>query len=437
VVVDFIDMRSRAHRHDVEKALREAMKPDRARHEIGRIGENGLVEINRQRIRSALQLRTRRICPTCDGVGRIISPELLALNLVRRIEGRAAAGRLARAKVVLHSKVADYVQNNRRRELADLERAYRIVVEIVGDPGVELSTERYEWFDVPAWEVPSVPDRRPGDEDDDRSPAVPAVPSDGEPVEAPAMAAAPRRDAAPPRPPQEQRDGEGGGKRSRRKRRRRGGRNRDGSAPEPSTRERGAPPAASIGSVVDEVEDEVGGNVAPEHDFPPADRVMSREALVAQTAGEPTHQAGDAAAPSRRKKRRRRRSKGERPAGEAPFARREAQPVLPESGGGAPYVRHDEAWEAFAVPVAPSLDTVQPSPAATPAPVPAEARVPEAGGETDREAPAPRGEPPVKKAPKRTESKKAAVPKKKTKAAPKKAAVGKRAAGKTPPKSLE
>ena len=196
VVVDFIDMRSRAHRHDVEKALREAMKPDRARHEIGRIGENGLVEINRQRIRSALQLRTRRICPTCDGVGRIISPELLSLNLVRRIEGRAATGRLARAKVVLHSKVADYVQNNRRRELADLERAYRIVVEIVGDPGVELSTERYEWFDVPAWEVPSVPDRRTGDEDDDRSPAVPAAPSDGEPVETPARRGAPGCGAA-------------------------------------------------------------------------------------------------------------------------------------------------------------------------------------------------------------------------------------------------
>ena len=213
VVVDFIDMRSRAHRHEVEKVLREAMKADRARHEIGRIGENGLVEINRQRIRSALQLRTRRICPTCEGVGRIISPELLSLNLVRRIEGRAATGRLARAKVVLHSKVADYVQNNRRRELADLERAYRIVVEIVGDPGVELSTERYEWFDVPAWEVPSVPERRAGDEDDDRSPAVPAAPADGEPVEAPAVAAAPpqagtgtagrcrRREAFPPQAP--------------------------------------------------------------------------------------------------------------------------------------------------------------------------------------------------------------------------------------------
>jgi ribonuclease E len=426
VVVDFIDMRSRAHRQEVEKALREAMKPDRARHEIGRIGENGLVEINRQRIRSALQLRTRRICPTCDGVGRIISPELLSLNLVRRIEGRAATGRLARAKVVLHSKVADYVQNNRRRELADLERAYRIVVEIVGDPGVELSTERYEWFDLPAWEVPSAPERRTDDEDDNRSPAVPAVRAEAEPGEAPPPVA-----AAAPRPAQEQRDGDGGGKRGRRKRRRRGGRNRDGSAQEPATRERGAAPAASIGSVVDEIEDEGSGNVAPKNDFPPAARVMSREALVAQTHVEPAPEEGDAAASSRRKKRRRRRSKGERPAGDAPFAPRAAQPVLPQSDAGAPLVRHDEAWEAFAVPAVPPPAVERAAEAAPPAP--AAAPVPQAAAASPA-ASAPAEAPAVKKAPRKTAPKKAAAPTEKpAKAAPKKAAVKKKPAKKAPP----
>ncbi len=418
VVVDFIDMRSRAHRHEVEKTLREAMKPDRARHEIGRIGENGLVEINRQRIRSALQLRTRRICPTCDGVGRIISPELLSLNLVRRIEGRAATGRLARAKVVLHSKVADYVQNNRRRELADLERAYRIVVEIVGDPGVELSTERYEWFDLPVWEVPSVPDRHTGDEDDDRSPAVPAAHPDGEPVETPL------RDAAPPRPAQEQGDGAGGGKRSRRKRRRRG-RNRDGSVQEPSPREWGAPPAASIGSVVEkdvevEVEGAINGNVGPETE-------------VSLASGEPPRGVEGGPPSSRRRRRRRKRSRGEGTP-ETMAAQRVSPEVPAESTG----VRQDEAWEAFAVRVTPPVEMEQPSPPAAPSPVsapaPEEARVPDAGRETDRKSPAPREEPPVKKAPKkRTAPKKAAVPKTKTKAAPKKAAAKKGAAGKKPP----
>lgn len=424
VVVDFIDMRSRAHRHEVEKVLREAMKADRARHEIGRIGENGLVEINRQRIRSALQLRTRRICPTCDGVGRIISPELLSLNLVRRIEGRAALGRLARAKVVLHSKVAEYVQNNRRRELADLERAYRIVVEIVGDPGVELSTERYEWFDLPAWEIPTVSDRRAGDEDDDRCPAVPAAPAEGEPVEAPAVAAAPPVTAAapvtaaPPRPAQGLRDDTGVGTRSRRKRRRRGGRNRDGSAQEPSPRGWGAPPtpAASIGSVAEDY-----GNVAPGPQVFPPDPPPPRVTEDAQ--------------PSSRRGRRRRR-RGGRSRGEGGLETNGAPLFAREVSAGPMAVRQDEAWKAFAVPVAPPRATEHPAP--VPAPVPAEARVPEAGGDFSVKASAPPAEPPVKKAPKRTAAKKPAAPKeKKTKAAPKKAAAKKGAAEKALPKGRE
>lgn len=427
VVVDFIDMRSRAHRHEVEKALREAMKADRARHEIGRIGENGLVEINRQRIRSALQLRTRRICPTCEGVGRIISPELLSLNLVRRIEGRAATGRLARAKVVLHSKVADYVQNHRRRELADLEGTYRIVVEIVGDPGVELSTERYEWFDLPAWEMPTVPDRRAGDEDDDRSPAVPAATTQGEPIEAPTVAAAPPAVAPPRRPAEEQRDDAGGGKRSRRKRRRRGGRNRDGSAQEPFPREWGAPsaPAASIGSVAENY-----GNVAPEPQVFPPDPPPPRDTRAAAGAAGGTEDTQPSSRRGRRRRRRGGRSRGEGgpETNGAPLVAREVSP-------GPTGVRRDAAWEAFAVPVAPPRETEQP--ASAPAPVPAESRVPEAGGESSVQALASPEEPPVKKAPKRAASKKAAVPRKKTTAAPKKAAARKGAAEKAPPKIRE
>jgi ribonuclease E len=342
--------------------------------------------------------------------------------------------------VVLHSKVADYVQNNRRRELADLERAYRIAVEIVGDPGVELSTERYEWFDVPAWEVPSVPDRGTGDADDDRSPAVPAAPSYGEQVETPPG------DAAPPRPAQEQRDGDGGGKRGRRKRRRRGGRNRDGSAQEPSTRERGASPAASIGSVV-KAAVEVNGNVAPEPETEPVDweeareavvtpavRGMSHETPVTTATEEMTHEAGDAPPSSRRRRRRRKRSRGEGPASEGPFEKREAPPVSQEVPAESTAIRRDEDREVTPVPAAPLQRAEQPSAAA--APTPSVVLAPEAGGEPDREAPAPREEAPVKKAPRKTAPKKAVATKKApAKAAPKKTAARKGAAEKAPPKA--
>ena len=211
----------------------------------------------------------------------------------------------------------------------------------------------------------------------------------------------PPRGAAQPRPAQEQRDMDGG-KRSRRKRRRRGGRNRDGSAQEPSSRERGGSPAASIGSVV-----EVNGNVAPKPEAEPADWEEAREAVVAPADGGPshetlvttatgatTHEAGDAPPSSRRRRRRRKRSRGEGASdtGEAPPVSRQVPAVSPG-------VRQDEAWEAFAEPVAPPPETEQPAPA--PAPVPVEARVPEARGETDR-GPAPPEEPLAKKAPKKT-----------------------------------
>jgi ribonuclease E len=403
VVVDFIDMRSRSHRHDVEKTLREAMKADRARHQIGRIGENGLVEINRQRIRSALQMRTRRVCPTCEGVGRVISPELLSLNLVRRIEARAAAGRLARVKVALHPKVADYVQNNRRRELADLERAYRIVAEIVGDPGAELSAERYEWVDLPAWELPGALARPAIEEEEDRAPAAERTPAVAEEAEARSGEAAPSpeampRTAAQRATPQEQRDGEGGGKRSRRKRRRRG-RKRDGGAPERFPREWKESPSVSIGSVL-----EVSGNVAPETEVPQADVGQPRETEDAQPG-------------SRRRRRRRRRSRGA-----GGDETRQAPPAAQGFSAEPLVVRQDTAQREPQAPAAPAREAEHPAPVPAPAPVPSEARSAEAGVETGREPLAPREEPSVKKAPRRAASRKAAAPKKKAKAAPKKAA---------------
>ncbi|MEA2692002.1 MAG: ribonuclease, partial [Acidobacteriota bacterium] len=92
VVVDFIDMRASKSQRKVEKVLKDSMKDDKARSSIGRISENGLLEINRQRIRQALAVRTHRPCPTCGGLGSIASPEMVGLNVLRRIEARAASG---------------------------------------------------------------------------------------------------------------------------------------------------------------------------------------------------------------------------------------------------------------------------------------------------------------------------------------------------------
>lgn len=149
IVVDFIDMRSIKAKKKVEKAVKDAMKVDRARNNVGRISSNGLVEINRQRISQALRLRTHRACPTCAGTGRIASPEMVSLNLLRRIEGRAASGRLQSVRVSLHPELADALQNSRRQKLAALEREFQIGIEIIASTSLHRPEEKIEWIDRP------------------------------------------------------------------------------------------------------------------------------------------------------------------------------------------------------------------------------------------------------------------------------------------------
>jgi ribonuclease E len=145
IVVDFIDMRASKNRRHVEKAMREAMKSDRARSTIGSISSNGLLEINRQRVQQALELRTHRPCPTCGGTGRLASPEMVSLTLLRRVEARAAAGMLQAVRIGLHPEIADAMQNGRRHEIAELEQKFDIKIEILATAGLHRPDEQIEW----------------------------------------------------------------------------------------------------------------------------------------------------------------------------------------------------------------------------------------------------------------------------------------------------
>ena len=147
VVVDFIDMRSNKHEREVERVLREAMKADKARATVGRISPNGLLEINRQRIKQALQLRTHRPCPTCGGTGNIPSPEFVGVNLLRRIEARAAGGHLGGVRVGLHPELADAIQNFRRHDIAALEDEFDMRIEIIAMTSLHRSDEKMEWIE--------------------------------------------------------------------------------------------------------------------------------------------------------------------------------------------------------------------------------------------------------------------------------------------------
>lgn len=145
VVVDFIDMRASKNQRKVEKAVKDAMKIDKARSTVGRISPNGLLEINRQRIQQALQLRTHRPCPTCSGLGRLPSQEMVSLSLIRRIEAQAASGTIQGVRIRLHPELADALNNHYRKELAALETEFDLQIEIIAAPGLHRPDEQVEW----------------------------------------------------------------------------------------------------------------------------------------------------------------------------------------------------------------------------------------------------------------------------------------------------
>ncbi len=145
IVVDFIDMRSLKHRGSVEKALRDALKTDKARTTVSRISRNGLLEVNRQRLRQPLRVRSFTDCPVCAGRGRVPSPELASLRLLRRVEARAATGIMKSVRIRLHPAIADAFQNQRRKEVAALEVEFDLKVEVVSTPELGLTEEEVEW----------------------------------------------------------------------------------------------------------------------------------------------------------------------------------------------------------------------------------------------------------------------------------------------------
>ena len=177
VVVDFIDMRSQKRQRELEKSLRDAMKVDRARWTVGRISPNGLLEVNRQRIKQALELRTHRECPTCRGAGIIASPEHVSRSLLRRLETAAAAGNLARVRVSLHPELADGFQNLHRQEIAALEREFEIRVEVIASTSLHRSEEKVEWFKRERPIAVEAAPVRAGDVSEDVTADVAAVPT--------------------------------------------------------------------------------------------------------------------------------------------------------------------------------------------------------------------------------------------------------------------
>jgi ribonuclease E len=131
IVIDFIDMRVQSHINDVERTLRDAMRADKARHDIGRISRLGLLEVSRQRLRPAAAASSYTACPMCEGHGAVRTTESAALVALRKIHHRIAEGDVAQMKVSLPRDVAMYLLNQKRDDLAVLEARYAARIQVV------------------------------------------------------------------------------------------------------------------------------------------------------------------------------------------------------------------------------------------------------------------------------------------------------------------
>ena len=142
VVIDFIDMLSKDAQRKVENRLREAMRIDKARVQIGRISRFGLLEMSRQRLRPSLGESSYITCPRCDGYGSIRSIESLALSILRLAEEESMKERTSRVIVQAPVSVANFLLNEKRDAMAELEK--RTVVPITVVANANLETPRFD-----------------------------------------------------------------------------------------------------------------------------------------------------------------------------------------------------------------------------------------------------------------------------------------------------
>ena len=133
IVIDFIDMEETRHQRQVEHKVKDAMRNDRARIQIGRISAFGLLEMSRQRLRPSLLEHSTEICPHCAGTGRIRSIESAALHALRAIEEEGVRRRAGEILVSVPPNVALYLLNQKRHTISDIEKRYGFIVTIEAD----------------------------------------------------------------------------------------------------------------------------------------------------------------------------------------------------------------------------------------------------------------------------------------------------------------
>jgi ribonuclease E len=154
IVNDFIDMRRERHRRGVERALRDAMRRDRARTKILRTSPFGLIEMTRQRIRPSLKRSVYGDCPCCSGRGVVKTAESMAIEVVRLLAVASQQPKISRVTVRVNDEVATYLNNRKRREITQLEDEARMLVQVLGSESLFPEHLEIECRDIEGREIP-------------------------------------------------------------------------------------------------------------------------------------------------------------------------------------------------------------------------------------------------------------------------------------------
>ncbi len=298
VVIDFIDMMATRNQKRIEKAVRDAMKPDRAKYDVTRISKLGLLEISRQRIKAEKIGASYATCPVCEGYGLIKNVEPAGLAALRKLQARCLRNDFGRVHMRVPPEIAHWILNHKRDDLTGLERRHAIRVFVEPKGSLLRHESEFEFFPRERVEVP--PALVAGDRPAPPTPPDLADMEGSQPVAPAALESVPIRLVAgdgpardgPVAQPSDTDEGDGTAERSRRRRRRgrRGGRGRSGDAADRSL------------------------TVASDNDTPGEQEASELDALA-----DPTEAAAGAAAPSdgatteggpRRRRRRGRRGRG-------------------------------------------------------------------------------------------------------------------------------
>ncbi len=275
IVIDFIDMDERKNNAAVEKKLKDKLKTDRARIQVGRISGFGLLEMSRQRLRPGMIEATTQPCAHCHGTGLVRSDDNLALSILRAVEEEGTRRRSREVLVKCPVSIANYLMNQKREHVAMIEARYGMAVRIEGEPSLITPDYSIEKFKTATRVVPEAPvitgDAAIMEEVDE---AVAAEVVEDVDVEVIAEEATPEA------------EGDTKPKKKRRRRRRRSSSSRNADGSESATDE------ASDGDEGDEGDDDETAGTATEA----VAAIVDAPSVASEAAAEPTE---DAAAPKK------------------------------------------------------------------------------------------------------------------------------------------